>query len=94
MATPSHCVTSSLVSSRRQAFFPNVLMYVVTQASLRSAFGAHPTNFCHRALSEKTSFAAARLPDSYAVTAVSVTDIWAAPTETNPATELSVVDGI
>ena len=62
---------------------------MATQASLRSAFGVQPTSVCQRVALPKTSAVAARLAVSYAVAAMSVTDIWPAPTETKPATEVS-----
>jgi hypothetical protein len=57
-------------------------MKLTTQASLKSAFGSHPTSFCHRASSPNTSAVAARLAASYSSAAGRLTVTADAPTET------------
>src|SRR5450631_2992639 len=64
-------------------------MKLTTHASLRSACGWQPTSFCQRAVSAKTSAAAARLATSYRDTADELTVTSDAPIETKPARDVS-----
>src|SRR4051812_50028975 len=64
-------------------------MKVAAQASLRSAVGWQPTSFCQRALSPKTSAAAARLAVSYSPTDDELSDSLEPPIEAKPPVRVS-----